>query len=169
MLRQYFSCNERLEIFLTCFCNNLCYVGTCIVDIFRSSHYRRIRLYFIYRLIVKESNKIDLKKYIRSYAFLFTTEVIDYAKRLGIDPDAEPHLLDLAREGLMAPLPKGWRPYHDEATGAYYYYEASTRTTTWEHPLDARNRQLVEKARASFANRQLLNLGMNYMLFFVGT
>ena len=28
MLRQYFSCNERLEIFLTCFCNNLCYVGT---------------------------------------------------------------------------------------------------------------------------------------------
>ena len=27
MLRQYFNCNERLEIFLTCFCNILCYVG----------------------------------------------------------------------------------------------------------------------------------------------
>ena len=27
MLRQYFNCNERLEIFLTCFCNTLCYVG----------------------------------------------------------------------------------------------------------------------------------------------
>ena len=27
MLREYFSCNERLEIFLTCFCNILCYVG----------------------------------------------------------------------------------------------------------------------------------------------
>ena len=27
MLRQYFNCNERLEIFLTCFCNMLCYVG----------------------------------------------------------------------------------------------------------------------------------------------
>ena len=27
MLRQYFSCNERLERFLTCFCNILCYVG----------------------------------------------------------------------------------------------------------------------------------------------
>ena len=26
MLRQYFSCNERFEIFLTFFCNNLCYV-----------------------------------------------------------------------------------------------------------------------------------------------
>ena len=27
ILRQYFNCNERLEIFLTCFCNILCYVG----------------------------------------------------------------------------------------------------------------------------------------------
>ena len=27
ILRQYFNCNERLEIFLTCFCNTLCYVG----------------------------------------------------------------------------------------------------------------------------------------------
>ena len=27
MLRQYFNCNEKLEIFLTCFCNILCYVG----------------------------------------------------------------------------------------------------------------------------------------------
>ena len=27
MSRPYFNCNERLEIFLTCFCNILCYVG----------------------------------------------------------------------------------------------------------------------------------------------
>ena len=27
MLRQYFNCNERLEIFLTCFCNIMCYLG----------------------------------------------------------------------------------------------------------------------------------------------
>ena len=27
ILRQYFVCNERLEIFLTYFCNILCYVG----------------------------------------------------------------------------------------------------------------------------------------------
>lgn len=86
---------------------------------------------------------------------LVFTEVLDYARRLGIDPDTEPHLLDLAREGLMAPLPKGWSPCHDEATGAWYYYQASTRTTTWEHPLDARNRELVERARNGAANRQL--------------
>ena len=28
MLRQYFNCNERFEIFLTSFCNILCYVDT---------------------------------------------------------------------------------------------------------------------------------------------
>ena len=28
MLREYFSCNEKSEIFLTCFCNILCYVGS---------------------------------------------------------------------------------------------------------------------------------------------
>ena len=31
ILRQYFNCNERLEIFLTCFCNILCYVGNDFV------------------------------------------------------------------------------------------------------------------------------------------
>ena len=27
MLRKYFNCNERLELFLRCFCNIMCYVG----------------------------------------------------------------------------------------------------------------------------------------------
>ena len=27
MLQEYFNCNERFKIFLTCFCNILCYVG----------------------------------------------------------------------------------------------------------------------------------------------
>ncbi|XP_078052721.1 centrosomal protein 164 isoform X2 [Augochlora pura] len=75
-------------------------------------------------------------------------EVLDYARHLGIDPDAEPHLMDLAREGLMAALPKGWRPCFVESTGAWYYYQTSTGTTTWEHPLDAVYKELVEQARA---------------------
>jgi len=77
---------------------------------------------------------------------------------LGIDPDAEPHLLDLAREGLMAALPKGWSPCFHEASGAWYYYQASTGTTTWEHPLDAVYRGLVEQARAG--NKRQLSLGI---------
>ena len=39
MLRQYFNCNERLEVFLTCFCNILCHVGT--------SNWQRKSLYSI--------------------------------------------------------------------------------------------------------------------------
>nr|XP_012226493.1 PREDICTED: centrosomal protein of 164 kDa isoform X1 [Linepithema humile] len=82
-------------------------------------------------------------------------ELLDYARRLGIDPDVEPHLLDLAREGLMAALPKGWSPCFHEASGAWYYYQESTGTTTWEHPLDAVYRGLVEQARAG--NRRQLS------------
>ena len=37
ILRQYFKCNERLEIFLTCFCNILCYVGR-VLEIERVSY-----------------------------------------------------------------------------------------------------------------------------------
>ena len=40
MLRQYFNCNERLEIFLTCFCNILCYVGIILIP-------RRIASFFL--------------------------------------------------------------------------------------------------------------------------
>ena len=43
ILRQYFNCNERLEIFLICFCNILCYVhgeksmGTAVIAFCYSS------------------------------------------------------------------------------------------------------------------------------------
>ncbi|XP_046828745.1 golgin subfamily A member 4 isoform X2 [Vespa crabro] len=80
-------------------------------------------------------------------------EVLDYAKRLGIDPDTEAHLLPLAREGLMAALPKGWVPCYHETSGAWYYYQASTSTTTWEHPLDSVYRELVDQVRSG--NRQM--------------
>lgn len=84
-------------------------------------------------------------------------EVLDYARHLGIDPDAEPHLLELAREGLMAALPKGWLPCFHEASGAWYYYQTSTGTTTWEHPLDAVYKDLVERARTG--NVRQLSVG----------
>ncbi|XP_016836739.1 centrosomal protein of 164 kDa isoform X2 [Nasonia vitripennis] len=80
-------------------------------------------------------------------------EVIDYARRLGIDPDSEPYLLDLAREGLMAALPKGWTPVYNDAAKSFYYYQRSTNVTTWEHPLDAVYKDLVAQARASNRRR----------------
>ncbi|KAL0124282.1 hypothetical protein PUN28_006259 [Cardiocondyla obscurior] len=56
----------------------------------------------------------------------------------------------------MAALPKGWSPCFHEASGAWYYYQASTGTTAWEHPLDAVYKGLVEQARAG--NKRQLSL-----------
>lgn len=49
----------------------------------------------------------------------------------------------------MAALPKGWLPCFHETSGAWYYYQASTGTTTWQHPLDAVYKEMVEQARAA--------------------
>ena len=38
-------------------------------------------------------------------------ELLEYARKLGIEPEAEPELLPLAREGLLAGLPSNWRPW----------------------------------------------------------
>lgn len=46
------------------------------------------------------------------FLFLFfTPEVQDYAREIGIDPNTEPELLWLAREGIVAPLPSQWKPW----------------------------------------------------------
>jgi hypothetical protein len=44
------------------------------------------------------------------FFFLFT-EVMDYALKIGIKPDSEPHFLQFARDGLMQALPDGWKPW----------------------------------------------------------
>ena len=38
-------------------------------------------------------------------------EILDFARVIGIDPIKEPELMWLAREGIEAPLPKGWKPW----------------------------------------------------------
>lgn len=52
---------------------------------------------------------------ISSLSFLlflfFTSEVQDYAREIGLDPNTEPELLWLAREGIVAPLPSQWKPW----------------------------------------------------------
>lgn len=43
--------------------------------------------------------------------FRYFKEIIEYAAKIGIDPENEPQLLPLAAEGLMKALPPGWRPW----------------------------------------------------------
>lgn len=75
-------------------------------------------------------------------------EVREFAVRIGIDPDAEAHLLPLAREGLLKPLPKNWKPVYDSKSKHYYYFNFKTNQTSWEHPLDNKFREIVKKSRS---------------------
>lgn len=44
-------------------------------------------------------------------SLLFASEIQEYAREIGIDPDKESELLWLAREGIVAPLPPEWKPW----------------------------------------------------------
>ncbi|XP_046382461.1 centrosomal protein of 164 kDa-like isoform X2 [Ischnura elegans] len=75
-------------------------------------------------------------------------EIKDYAIKIGIDPETEPHLLPIACKGLMEALPPGWKPCYDEESHGYYYYNTRTGLCQWEHPLDEHFRDAVKKSRS---------------------
>lgn len=47
--------------------------------------------------------------YLKQPNFAESTEILEYAVRIGIAPDKEPQLLHLARDGLMQALPADWK------------------------------------------------------------
>ena len=46
-----------------------------------------------------------------SSSLCFPSEVIEYARKIGIDVEKESELLYLAREGLLKELPAQWKPW----------------------------------------------------------
>ncbi|KFP64540.1 Centrosomal protein of 164 kDa, partial [Cariama cristata] len=73
-------------------------------------------------------------------------EIQDFAREIGIDPEKEPELLWLAREGIVAPLPPEWKPCQD-ITGDIYYFNFTNGQSMWDHPCDDRYRELVIQER----------------------
>ncbi|XP_041660210.1 centrosomal protein of 164 kDa-like isoform X1 [Cheilinus undulatus] len=73
-------------------------------------------------------------------------EILEYAREIGIDPENEPELMWLAREGIVAPLPPEWKPCQD-VTGDIYYFNFSSGQSTWDHPCDEHYRRLVVEER----------------------
>ncbi|KAM4589533.1 uncharacterized protein cep164 isoform 1-T1 [Fundulus diaphanus] len=73
-------------------------------------------------------------------------EILEYAREIGIDPDNEPELLWLAREGMVAPLPPEWKPCQD-VTGDIYYFNFSTGQSTWDHPCEEHYRRMASQER----------------------
>ncbi|XP_068159185.1 centrosomal protein of 164 kDa [Drosophila tropicalis] len=74
-------------------------------------------------------------------------EINEYAALIGIEAGKEPHLLYLAKEGLMAALPAEWKICYSEEKSGHYYHNTRTKQSQWDHPLDAVYRDLVEQTR----------------------
>ncbi|CAF0802679.1 unnamed protein product [Adineta steineri] len=73
-------------------------------------------------------------------------EIHEYATYIGIDPDKELDLLWLAKEGLMKPLPSGWKACQEE-NGELYYFNFDTGKSSWDHPYDEIYKTRVSQAR----------------------
>ncbi|XP_067827040.1 centrosomal protein of 164 kDa-like isoform X6 [Heptranchias perlo] len=73
-------------------------------------------------------------------------EIQEYAREIGIEPENEPELMWLAREGIVAPLPQEWKPCQD-VTGDVYYFNFVSGLSTWDHPCDEQYRNLVTLER----------------------
>ena len=74
-------------------------------------------------------------------------EVEEYAKWLGIDTDGDRDMLWIAREGLMAPLPKSWKPCKTKDTDDIYYFNFETGESTWDHPCDGYYKEVYADER----------------------
>lgn len=81
------------------------------------------------------------------------SEVIEYAKWLGIELPEDEDLLYIAKEGLKAPLPDPWKPCktHDDDI---YYFNFKTGESVWEHPCDKYYREMYERAKAAKKSRK---------------
>lgn len=62
-------------------------------------------------------------------------ELVAYARYLGIDPVVDHDLLWIAVQALEAPLPSEWSEHFD-SSDRIFYYNASTRVSSWTHPLE---------------------------------
>ncbi|XP_025407178.1 centrosomal protein of 164 kDa [Sipha flava] len=75
-------------------------------------------------------------------------EIEEQASRLGIDPVKELHLLSIAKQCLLEPLPSNWIPCYIEKENKYFYFNDQNKISQWEHPLDEHYRQIIEKIRS---------------------
>ncbi|KAK7471564.1 hypothetical protein BaRGS_00035792 [Batillaria attramentaria] len=79
-------------------------------------------------------------------------EIYEYAQSVGIDPEKEPDLLWVAREGICAPLPEHWKPCQDP-NGHIYYFNFATGESIWDHPCDEFYRKMVGEERRKLSTK----------------
>ncbi len=52
---------------------------------------------------------------------MLKSEIVDYAEFLGMNLEEDKDLLWIAKEGLKAPLPDGWKACQNEEGELYYF------------------------------------------------
>eukprot|EP00873_Tetraselmis_striata_P041844 jgi/Tetstr1/462108/TSEL_007176.t1 len=62
-------------------------------------------------------------------------EISEFAAAIGINPELEPHLMDIAEEFYASPLPEGWKEYWTDDHAVYYVMKAK-KHSQWEHPME---------------------------------
>ncbi|UJR13443.1 hypothetical protein I4U23_000457 [Adineta vaga] len=94
----------------------------------------------------KLNNQTILEEHIDENYEPTDEELHEYATYIGIDPEKESELLWLAKEGLMKPLPSGWKACQEE-NGELYYFNFDTGKSSWDHPYDDIYKARVIQAR----------------------
>lgn len=81
-------------------------------------------------------------------------QLLEFARYIGIDPNLEPHLMDIAEEGLTSQTPKNWVHGIDDEGNEYYYNRDTKEYLTDNHPNVEiyRERVLEERQRSKLLN-----------------
>jgi hypothetical protein len=61
--------------------------------------------------MIRGNLKNVLFHWIKKVFFSFLSEILEYAEKIGIDLQNEPHLLYIAKEGVLQELPPQWKPW----------------------------------------------------------
>jgi hypothetical protein len=71
----------------------------------------------------------------------------------------------IARKGVMAPLPKGWKPCQDQINDQIYYFNFETGESVWDHPCDDifKNMVIEERRKLKEKNKNLNASGNSLM------
>ena len=74
-------------------------------------------------------------------------EILAMAVHLGIDPEQDPELLEIAKEALVAPNPPEWTIYvSTKDPSNIFYFNSTTCETSVEHPLHEHFKTKVREA-----------------------
>lgn len=92
------------------------------------------------------TGKLWAERSLESDSEMDLAEVHEYAKYLGMDVDADPELLFVAKYAMDADVPEDWTACLD-ASGAEYFCNLKTGDTQYQHPMDAKYSKMYQSLK----------------------